>query len=96
MNVDKTLFDIVFNQLLSINVSMKWLNDVDVENYSEPSKQVISFYEMGSFKLDYYRYVEKQLVITEGKQIYLVLLFEHQLHLLLLLLGTLHTLNCIQ
>jgi len=48
-----------FNQLLSINVSMKWLHDIDVQNYSEPSKQVISFYKMGSFKSDYYRYVEK-------------------------------------
>jgi len=59
LNVDKTLFDIVFNQLTNINVLMKWLKEVDVQNYKNLWKQVISFYKMGSFTLYYYRYVEK-------------------------------------
>jgi len=70
LNVDKTLFDIVFDKLLNINVPMKWLKEVDVENYKKPRKQVISFYKMSSFTSDYYRYIQKQLVLTKGKKIY--------------------------
>jgi len=72
LNVDKTLFNIVFNQLKSINVPKKWLNDIDVLNYTKSCQQVISFYKMSTFTSEYYRYVEKQLVITEGKKIYLL------------------------
>lgn len=63
---------------------MKWLNDIGV-HYTESCKQVICFYKMGSFQSDYYRYVEKQLVITEGKKIYLVII----------IVISVHTLNCI-
>jgi len=41
---------------------------------------------MDSFTSDYYRYVEKQLVITEGKKIYFVII----------IVISLHTSKCIQ
>ncbi|KAF0748570.1 Uncharacterized protein FWK35_00021405 [Aphis craccivora] len=66
LNVDKTLSNIVFNQLKIINVPKKWLNNIDVLNYTKSCQKVISVYKMGTFKSKYYRYIEKQLVITEG------------------------------
>lgn len=72
-----SLFYTVLND--RIKVPLKWFIDIDIsDNHSTTTttiKKAISFQKLSSFSKNYVKFIEKQLVLIEGKIIYILQTF---------------------
>jgi len=68
----KSLFYTVLND--RVKVPLKWLIDIDISD-NHNIKKAISFQKLSSFSKNYVKFIEKQLVLIEGKIIYILQTF---------------------
>lgn len=69
-----SLFYTVLND--RVKVPLKWFIDIDIsDNHSTTIKKAISFQKLSSFSKNYAKFIEKQLVLIEGKIIFILQTF---------------------